>query len=289
MNKPIILTIAGFDPSSGAGITADLRTFHNLNCFGAAVITAVTYQNTAGVSGYTLLATDAVDAQFQAVVEDYIIAAVKIGMLGNDEITGTVAGIADSLNQQGIPIIIDPVYQSGNGITLYDGDWEPGFTRLMTSAALLTPNTLELARLTGSEPANDTKQLRNAAARLFAETGVPILAKGGHIEGDTITDVLVDASGEYTFEGRSFSYEVHGTGCLLSAAVTAYIARELSLCEAVKNAESYVDAALQITITYLFNDGLYACRTIIRISNIGGDKPRRRIKYLFPVSGLRWT
>lgn len=245
MNKPIILTIAGFDPSSGAGITADLRTFHNLNCFGAAVITAVTYQNTVGVSGYTPLLAGAVYAQFQAVVEDYKIAAVKIGMLGNDEIAVTIAELADSLNQQGIPIIVDPIYQSGSGIPLYDGDWETGFTRLIASAALLTPNALELARLTGSKPATDTGQLRNAATRLFAETGVPILAKGGHIEGYRITDVLVDATGEYTFEGRSFGYEVHGTGCLLSAAVTAFIARGLSLNEAVKNAESYVDAALQ--------------------------------------------
>jgi hydroxymethylpyrimidine/phosphomethylpyrimidine kinase len=245
MNKPIILTIAGFDPSSGAGITADLRTFHNLNCFGAAVITAVTYQNTAGVSGYTLLAADVVDAQFRAVVEDYKIAAVKIGMLGNDGIADTIAEIATGLHGKKIPIIVDPIYQSGSGIPLYDGDWEIGFAKLIASAVLITPNTLELARLTGSEPATDTAQLRNAAARLFAETGVPILAKGGHIEGDRITDILVDANGEYTFEGRSFGYEVHGTGCLLSAALTAFIARGLSLYEAVKSAESYVDAALQ--------------------------------------------
>ncbi len=245
MNKPIILTIAGFDPSSGAGVTADLRTFHNLSCFGAAVITAVTYQNTAGVSGYTPLPAGAVDAQFRAVVEDYKIAAVKIGMLGNDEIATTVTKIAGNLYEKKIPIIVDPVYQSGSRVPLYDGDWETGFSKLIASAALLTPNALELARLTGSEPAADTGQLRNAAARLFAETGVPILAKGGHIEGDRITDVLVDASGEYTFEGRSFDYEVHGTGCLLSAAVTAYIARGAPLYEAVENAESYVDAALQ--------------------------------------------
>ncbi|MCP4230100.1 MAG: hydroxymethylpyrimidine/phosphomethylpyrimidine kinase [bacterium] len=245
MNKPTVLTIAGFDPSSGAGITADFRAFHDLRCFGAAVITAITFQNSRGVTGFTALPVDTIRRQFAVISEDYVISAVKIGMLGDEGAADILSEITALLTELDIPVVIDPVYESSDGKPLFTGDWDSYFAKIAPRAALLTPNSPELARLTESQPATNVSQLSEQAGRLFADTGIPVLAKGGHIKGDVVTDILIDDHGARQFEGRAYYYEVHGTGCLLSAAITAFLGRCLPLYEAVEEAEHYVNTALK--------------------------------------------
>lgn len=236
------LTIAGSDPSGGAGIQADLKTFHQLEVYGEAVITLITVQNTLGVSRVECLPADLVIEQLRAVLEDIPPAAIKTGALGNREI---VIAIAQEATGFRVPLIVDPVMISKHGAPLVSDEARAAIIRdLIPRASLLTPNLHEAAALTG-EPVENIHQMRRAA-KLLQEMGAEaVLVKGGHLEGDAV-DVLF-ARGEWTefAAPRHRTIHTHGTGCTYSAAITAFLARGFELGEAVSMAKTYITEAIR--------------------------------------------
>ncbi len=240
--KPVALTIAGSDPSGGAGIQADLKTFHQFGVYGEAVITLITVQNTRGLERVECLASDLVADQIRAVIGDIPPAAAKTGALGNGEIIEAVAGLAAGFP---FPLVVDPVILSKHGAALLTSDAVDALkTRLLPYTLLLTPNLDEAALLTGAE-VRDIADMRKAAEKLAALGPRAVLVKGGHLEGDA-TDVLF-----YQGEFREFTLprigtrNTHGTGCTLSAAITAWLASGNDLPEAVEKAKRYVAAAIR--------------------------------------------
>lgn len=243
---PVVLSIAGSDSSGGAGIQADLKTLSALGVYGATVITAITAQNTMGVHSQMAVAPELVYDQIVAVVEDIAPLVVKIGMLANSEIANVVA---DVLSRYDIPIILDPVMVSTSGHRLLSLDaQEVVKKRLLAMTTLITPNIPEMEALTSMPLTTPEEKLR--AATLLMEIGAKaVLLKGGHEEGETKTDILYQKShtGITTtlFSNSSIDTgNVHGTGCTLSSAIAAFVARGLELEEAVRQAKVYISKAI---------------------------------------------
>ena len=230
MAPPRILTIAGSDSSGGAGIQADIKTITMLGGYAMTAITALTAQNTIGVSAVELVTPVMVAAQIEACVSDIGIDAIKIGMLGSAE---TAHAVADRLEALAVPVVFDPVMVATSGAALADAATIAAFERLMALATLTTPNVAELEALGG-----DTA----VAAR-----GVAYLAKGGDAEGATVIDRLVRADGStLSFEGsRIATRHTHGTGCTLSSAIATYLGMGLPLEEAIDRARGFVRSALR--------------------------------------------
>lgn len=230
--RAVALTIAGSDPSGGAGIQADLKTFHQFGVYGEAVVTLVTVQNTTRVSRVEMMPEDLVLAQIEAVVEDIPPMAAKTGALGTPEMVRAVARAAARFR---FPLVVDPVMVSKHGAPLGGGAWED----LLPYAALVTPNLPEAEALTG------TSEMRVAAERLVAMGARAALIKGGHREGDAL-DVLFDGRELIEFPApRIETRHTHGTGCTYSAAITAGLARGLVLRDAVARAKRFIDAAIR--------------------------------------------
>jgi hydroxymethylpyrimidine/phosphomethylpyrimidine kinase len=241
-SKPVALSIAGSDPSGGAGIQADLKTFHQFGVYGEAVITLITVQNTRGVERIECLAPDLVADQIRAVISDIPPAAAKTGALGNRAIIEAVAGLAAGFP---FPLVVDPVILSKHGAALLEADAIDALkTRLLPYTFLLTPNLEEAALLTGAEVCN-IASMRKAAEKLAALGPRAVLMKGGHLGGDA-TDVLFH-QGEFRefTSARIATRNTHGTGCTLSAAITAWLASGYDLPEAVERAKRYVTAAIR--------------------------------------------
>ncbi len=243
--RPIALTIAGSDPSGGAGIQADLKTFTVLGAYGASVITALTAQNTRGVTGVHKVPADFITAQFAAVVSDLAIAATKTGMLGDEETVRTVARlIADAkLN----PVVVDPVMVATSGDVLLAPEAIAAVRSLMLPlAALITPNLPEAAKLLNQPIAQtDAEAARQAQALLKFGCGA-VLLKGGHGEGAESVDFLVSRAGTIRLtRPRIATKNTHGTGCTLAAAITAGMALGLGLEDAVRKAKDFVWGALK--------------------------------------------
>ncbi len=241
--KAVALTIAGSDPSGGAGIQADLKTFHQFGVYGEAVITLITVQNTRGVDRVEFLAPDLIADQIRAVLDDIPPAAAKTGALGNCGIIQAVAGLAAGFP---FPLVVDPVILSKHGAALLEPDAVDALkTRLLPLAFLLTPNLEEAALLTGVEVRN-ISEMRKAAEKLAALGPRAVLVKGGHLGDGDATDVLL-----YQGEFREFTSpriatrNTHGTGCTLSAAITAELASGRELPDAVERAKRYVTAAIR--------------------------------------------
>ena len=237
---PIALTIAGSDPSGGAGIQADLKTFHQLKVYGTAVVTLITVQNSVRVSRVEALAADLIAAQIQAVVEDLPPAAAKTGALGNAAAVEAIATISLSC-----PLVVDPVMISKHGAPLIDAAARSALrTRLLPRAVLVTPNLMEAAELAGI-PVEDPAQMKEAARRIADFGTGAVLVKGGHLEGDAL-DILLH-NGVFT-EYRSARFDTrhtHGTGCTYSAAITAWLARGLELEDAVGQAKRFITEAIR--------------------------------------------
>ncbi len=237
-----VLLIAGSDPGAGAGLQQDLKTVTLLGAYGLTVVTALTVQNSLGVQAVHPVAPEVVAAQLQAVLEDFPVAAVKVGMLAE---AGVVAAVAEALQTRpGTPLVLDPVLAAGGGFPLLD---QAGIAalqaRLFPLTYLLTPNAPEAASLTGlaiETPAD----LEEAARRLQALGPRWVLAKGGHLNGDPV-DILTDGRNAYRLAGvRLPAPHQHGSGCLLAAACAAGLAQGLALPEAVTRARSLVAQAL---------------------------------------------
>lgn len=239
---PVALTIAGSDPSGGAGIQADLKTFHQFGVYGEAVVTLVTVQNTVGVTRVECMAPDLVAEQIRAVVTDIPPAAVKTGALGDREIIEAVADLAADFR---FPLIVDPVLVSKRGAALLAPDAiEILKTRLLPHAFLVTPNLEEAAILAGIE-VRDLDSMRAAARKILDLGPQAVLVKGGHLAGDAI-DVLLYQGGWTEFTApRVETRHTHGTGCTYSAAITALLASGQELPTAIRNAKRYITEAIR--------------------------------------------
>jgi hydroxymethylpyrimidine/phosphomethylpyrimidine kinase len=240
----IALTIAGSDSSGGAGIQADLKTFSALGVYGASAITALTAQNTQGVEAVLVVPPHFVARQIRVVARDLNIAAVKIGMLATSEIIEAVAGALETLPD--VPVVLDPVMVAASGDVLLDEDAiETLRAVLVPRATLITPNLPEAAKLLGGDQAKDEREMSAQAAALRRLGAKAVLIKGGHAEGPEAIDILLDQDGELRLAApRVATSNTHGTGCTLSSAVAAELAKGASLRDAVTAAKAYVTAAI---------------------------------------------
>jgi hydroxymethylpyrimidine/phosphomethylpyrimidine kinase len=240
----IALTIAGSDSSGGAGIQADLKTFSALGVYGASAITALTAQNTRGVEAVQVVPPDFVLAQIGAVARDLKVGAIKIGMLATSAVIEAVAeGLKDFA---GVPVVLDPVMVAASGDVLLDEEAvETLRSVLLPRATLITPNLPEAAKLLGAAEAKDEREMAEQARALMRIGAKAVLIKGGHAEGAKAVDLYVDADGEMRLEApRVATRNTHGTGCTLSSAIAAELAKGASLREAVRKAKAYITAAI---------------------------------------------
>jgi hydroxymethylpyrimidine/phosphomethylpyrimidine kinase len=243
MVTPIALTIAGSDPSGGAGIEADLKTFSALGVYGACVITALTAQNTKGVFGIYQVPAEFITAQIDAVFSDLDVGAVKIGMMGD---TAAIDAVAAGLARHGARnVVLDPVMAASTGADLLRADAIEGLRRLIGRVDAVTPNLFEASALLEGPLARDEGEMFAQAQKLLALGAGAVLIKGGHAGGVESVDLLVDAEGPAQFAApRLATKNTHGTGCTLSSAVAAGLAKGLPLKRAVDEAKAYVSAAI---------------------------------------------
>jgi len=243
VTPPIILTIAGFDPSGGAGIAADLKTFAAHNCYGVAAVTALTVQNTQGVKSANITPATLLRGQLEALLEDTVIAAVKIGMLGSKPNAVAVAEFLD--RGKFAHVVLDPVAraQSG-GAELIDGAGLKFLgEQLMKRATVVTPNIAEAELLTGLE-IKDVPAMKAAAQKLVERGARAVVVKGGHME--KAIDVFFDGTRLETLGGEKVKSEnTHGSGCTLASAIAAGLAEGKPLLEAVVLAKAYVTKAIE--------------------------------------------
>jgi hydroxymethylpyrimidine/phosphomethylpyrimidine kinase len=240
--KAVALTIAGSDPSGGAGIQADLKTFHQFGVYGEAAITLLTVQNTARVDRVEMVSPALVLEQVQAVIEDIPPGAAKTGALGTREM---IEAIGAAARQWSFPLVVDPVMLSKHGAQLLSPDAVGAFVRvLLPLAYVVTPNLPEAAALTGMELAT-VADMRLAARRLADLGARSVLVKGGHLSGAAV-DVLYTGGEWQEFPAKKIDTpHTHGTGCTYSAAVTAGLAKGQSLAEAVARAKQFISNAIE--------------------------------------------
>jgi hydroxymethylpyrimidine/phosphomethylpyrimidine kinase len=240
----IAVTIAGSDSGGGAGIQADLKTFSALGVYGASVITALTAQNTQGVTAIHDLPADFVTAEIDAVFSDLKVDAVKIGMLSRPAVIEAVAAGLDRYGQR--IVVLDPVMVAASGDPLIATEAVAVLVALLLPRALLvTPNLPEAARLLGEAPAADRKSVEAQAARLLALGPRAVLLKGGHGGGPESADyLLTGAGGHWLSAPRIATNNTHGTGCTLSSAIAAGLAKGAALGSAVAAAKDYLTGAI---------------------------------------------
>ena len=244
MTIPIALTIAGSDSSAGAGIQADLKTFAALGVYGASAITALTAQNTKGVSAIHAVPAEFVTAQIDAVFGDLDVKAVKIGMVAQ---LATIDAIAASLKRWSPKhVVLDPVLVATSGDRLLAADAvERLRTQLIPLASLITPNLPEAAALLGEEVASGEAAIERQGRRLLAMGCPAVLIKGGHAQGAESIDYLVSGNGTFALPApRIVTRNTHGTGCSLSSAIAAGLAKGDDLETAVRNAKVFISAAI---------------------------------------------
>jgi hydroxymethylpyrimidine/phosphomethylpyrimidine kinase len=245
LKPPVVLTIAGFDPSSGAGVTADIKTIAAHGCYGVACITALTVQSTTGVRRVEMVDSGLLTETLAELAADVELAAVHIGMLGSRM---GVQAVADFLATHKLPnVVLDPILKSSSGTDLLDADGIVKLAeKLIPLATLVTPNIDEASRLTGL-PVTDPEQMRSAARNLHGIGASAVVITGGHLE--KAIDLLSFTSGrgiqqELFKSARLKSNSTHGTGCAFSTAIACHLAMGRGLPEAVLLAKAYVAAAI---------------------------------------------
>ncbi|GAA1432848.1 bifunctional hydroxymethylpyrimidine kinase/phosphomethylpyrimidine kinase [Microlunatus lacustris] len=241
---PTVLTIAGTDPSGGAGVAADLKTLAALGAYGTLVVTAVTAQSTRGVTGVHQLDGAFVEQQLETLLADVRVDAVKIGMLGSAEVTRAVAAV---LRRHRLPhVVLDPVMVATSGDRLLAADAVAALRdELLPLADLITPNVAEAADLLGAAEARDEEEMGAQAARLTGLTA-RVLLKGGHLDGPESVDLLVDGDDVVRLTAaRVDTTSTHGTGCTLSSAVAALRPAAADWPTAVRGAKDYLTEALR--------------------------------------------
>ena len=245
--KPTAMSIAGSDSGGGAGIQADLKTFAALGVYGTSALTAVTAQNTLGVTAIHEVPTDVIAAQMDAILSDIGADAVKTGMLSSSDIIETVA---QELQRQSIAqLVVDPVMVAKGGDRLLQEDAVEALkTRLLPLATVVTPNLPEAEVLTGITIRN-TEDVRNAARAIVSMGAKSVVVKGGHLAGKEALDIFYDGKGFREFSApRIDTKNTHGTGCTLASAITAGLAKGLPLVEAVAQAKTYVTEAIRASL-----------------------------------------
>jgi len=245
MNPPVVLTIAGFDPSSGAGVTADVKTIAAHNCYGVACITALTVQSTAGVRKVEPVEAKIIRETLEELVADVEVASVHIGMLGNHSATRAVA---EFLEQARLPhVVLDPILKSSSGADLLDSAGRKLLIeKLLALAEVVTPNLQEASVLSGV-PVSNVDQMSEAAARLHALGALNVVITGGDLEKatDLLSFATVRGLEQEVFKAaRQKSSSTHGTGCAFATAVACHLAHGRGLPEAVLLAKAYVAAAI---------------------------------------------
>lgn len=241
---PNVLSIAGSDPSGGAGIQADLKTFAALGCYGMAAITALTAQNTQGVTAIHVPPAAFVAGEIETIFADVRVDAIKIGMLGAAEVVAAVAQVL--AGRSGVPLVVDPVLVATSGAVLGDDSvvaalWD----NLFPLARLVTPNLPEAARLAGRDVPRDRAEVEALARALHARAPTAWLVKGGHDTSDRADDLLFDGKPIWIEARRVATRNTHGTGCTLSSAIAAGLAKGQGLEDAVRGAKNFVTRALQ--------------------------------------------
>lgn len=240
---PIVLSIAGFDPSSGAGITADIKTAAAHGCFGVSCITALTVQSTQGVWQVQPVAGLLVKNTLERLANDMELAAVRIGMLGSAEVANAVADFLEVRDPKAV--ILDPVVRSTSGTALVDAQgFQVLMKRLLPLATLVTPNTVEASEIT-SAPINDLAGMAMAAKAIHSMGAKNVLVTGGHLPENT--DLLLLESGgiHHVLGARVSSKATHGTGCAMATAIACNLANGMELLEAVLAAKIYVREAIE--------------------------------------------
>jgi len=245
-----VLSIAGFDPSGGAGVLADLKTFAAMGCYGAAAITSITSQNTIAVNGAYHQPAEVLRAQLEPLINDLKFSALKTGMLPTSEI---IELVAETIERHSLPnVVVDPVMRSTSGYQLTDPEsTDVMIERLFPLADVITPNLLEAERLTGLEVI-DLDGMKRAARKIKEITQAKrirgrgaVLIKGGHLK-DEAADLLDDGSEVHIFRSpRIENRNNHGTGCTLSSAIAALLARGYKLTESVVRAKQYLEGAMR--------------------------------------------
>lgn len=237
-----VLIIAGSDSGGGAGIQGDIKTVTCLGGYAATAITALTAQNTQGVFGIHEVPPTFIAQQIKLVLDDIGADAIKTGMLHSAEV---IESVADALQNCTAPLVVDPVMVAKGGAPLLQQQALHALkTRLLPLATLLTPNTEEAALLTGNAITN-TEDMRHAAHALKQLGARAVLVKGGHVPGETITNLLLDENGEHIFTvERIDSRHTHGTGCALASAIATHLGAGMPLKQAVENAQAYVSEAI---------------------------------------------
>ncbi|WBY02275.1 bifunctional hydroxymethylpyrimidine kinase/phosphomethylpyrimidine kinase [Ramlibacter tataouinensis] len=242
---PRVLSIAGSDSGGGAGVQADLKTFAALGCFGMTAITALTAQNTTGVRAIHAVPLDMLAEQIDAVVEDIGVDAVKIGMLHSQ---ATVQAVAAAIDRHRLrAVVLDPVMVATSGATLIDPAAVASLVReLFPRTGLVTPN-LDEAALLVDKPLRSEADMEAAARELLALGAQAVLLKGGHLAGETVSDLLLMHGGDplWMRAPRIATANTHGTGCTLSSAIAAHLALGAGLPQAVQQARAFVRGALQ--------------------------------------------
>jgi len=243
-----VLVIAGSDSGGGAGVQADIKTVTALGGYAASAITALTVQNTRGVFAVHPAPVDIVIGQIKAVLDDIGADAIKTGMLGSVAVVEAVAALLDAVRA---PIVVDPVMIAKSGAILLKPRALAALKGLLIpAAALLTPNAPEAEALTGLSVAT-TDDLRRAGEALLGQGARAVLMKGGHVPGETVTDVLMTPDGEASFSGpRLDTRHTHGTGCTLASACATGLAQRMSLEAAVARAWAYVAEAIRTAPGY---------------------------------------
>ena len=239
--KPTLLSIAGYDPSGGAGALLDVQVFEALGFHGAAVLTALTIQNTVEVRKVIPFPARTVSEQYRALAADAKFSGIKVGMLGSRPIVPVLARIL--VANAGIPTVVDPILRASSGAPLFEIRGISAFLRAVRGrASLLTPNIDEAAILSGT-PVRTPEDMTEAARAIYERTDVPCLVKGGHLEKSAI-NILFDGQRTAVFGHEKLSRDVHGTGCFLSSAILGHLARGRSLEKACGLAADMVHAAI---------------------------------------------
>ncbi len=250
-----VATIAGSDPSGGAGIQADIKTISALGCYASSAITAVVNENTQGVYGMEVLKADFVRGQIESIFSDITIDAVKIGMLVNREIS---LAVKETLHKYNITnIVFDPVMVATSGDSLSAENIAEVFMQeIIPIARVVTPNIPEAEKLTGMKIEN-TDQMKEAAKKI-SQGRTCVMLKGGHLEEDILTDIFYDPQADQMLElpfAKVKTNNTHGTGCTLSSAIAAYLARGEKMLTAVVKAKEYINGAITRGAEYTIGRG----------------------------------
>ncbi len=253
---PVVLSVAGSDPSGGAGVQGDLKTFSALGAYGTAVITTLTAQSTVGVTGIHPVPPEFVRRQLDTQVADIPVDAIKIGLLGGAETVEAVTGFLAERDEPLGCVVLDPVMVATSGARLLDEQATAAMRGLLPHVGLVTPNLPEAAALLGQGEARDLDAMLRQAHDLRGLGAHRVLLKGGHLRGAHAVDVWVDDQGEQLLHAaRVATANTHGTGCALSSAVAALVPRRAAVLDAVRDAKTWLTGAIAAADTLRLGRG----------------------------------